>query len=434
MNLFGKSAVVYGGGASGLSACRLLADMGAKAIIYDDNPDCKNATHSVGVFSNADIIVLSPGVDGGKDFLLDARLENKLVISELELAYRLCRAEQIAITGTNGKTDTTLLIDHVLKRAGLHSHCAGNVGIPFSAIADKLDATEIAVIEASSYQLEACVDFSPDIAVILNVTPDHLSRHKTMNNYVDAKAKIFRKQSECDYVIYNADDERICALTPQMLAHKIPFSAKRIVLDGAYLSSGFVCFKGCPIVSLDDLDFKGEELQDVLATVAVCMTKGVSAFCTASAITDFSKPKYRRELVAIKDGIHIYNDSKATNVSACLCACDCVGDCVLILGGQRGTEDFDELFSRLSSHVRFVVITGENSSDISSSAYKFGYTNTAVCDTLSTALSVAVAKARELNCDSVLFSPASKSFDMYKSFEERGKRFDEAVALLPSGR
>lgn len=173
MKLVGRNVVVYGAGASGISAYELLREKGARAIIYDDDPTRERATSSIGVFKDADLIVLSPGVNPDKDFLLDARLENKTVTSELNLASSVCVAEQIAITGTNGKTTTTLLIDHILKRAGIHSHAVGNIGVPFSSIADKLDATETAVIEASSYQLENSAGFSPDIAVLLNIKPDH---------------------------------------------------------------------------------------------------------------------------------------------------------------------------------------------------------------------------------------------------------------------
>lgn len=171
-----------------------------------------------------------------------------------------------------------MLIDHILKRAGLHSHAVGNIGVPFCSIADKLDATETAVIEASSFQLENSPDFAPDIAVLLNIAPDHLSRHKTMQNYINAKANIFRSQSEQDIAVYNADDEYIRELIPQINAKKVPFSIEHIEPDGAYLSSGFACYKGRPIVALEDIDFKGKEIQNVLASIAVCMQKACRNF------------------------------------------------------------------------------------------------------------------------------------------------------------
>lgn len=429
MRFVGKNVVIYGAGISGLAAYELVREKGAKAIIYDDDQKAEHATNSTGVFDGADIIVLSPGIEANKDFLLDARLDNTLVISELSLASKLCDAEQIAVTGTNGKTTTTMLIDHILKRAGLHSHAVGNIGVPFCSIADKLDATETAVIEASSFQLENSPDFAPDIAVLLNIAPDHLSRHKTMQNYINAKANIFRSQSEQDIAVYNADDEYIRGLIPQINAKKVPFSIEHIEPDGAYLSSGFACYKGRPIVALEDIDFKGKEIQNVLASIAVCMQKGVSEFCIASAITDFAKPKYRRQFTRKIHGIDVYNDSKATNVSACLCACESVEDCVLILGGQKGQEDFDELFANMPSNVKGFVACGENSDLIFEKGKAHGF-DVSVRENITDALECALTKAGEAGAKSVLFSPASKSFDKYKNFEERGRVFDAIAQKL----
>lgn len=436
MRLVGKHAVVYGAGMSGVASYELLREKGAKAIIYDDDTGAKRATSSKGVFDGADMIVLSPGVDANKDFILDARLEGAIVMSELALASSLCDAEQIAVTGTNGKTTTTMLIDYVLKRAGLHSHAVGNIGVPFCSIADKLDATEIAVIEASSFQLENSPNFAPDIAVMLNVSPDHLSRHKTMQNYVGAKSNIFLKQSEQDYIVYNADDEEIKALTPQMVAKKVPFSTSHVEIEGAYLSSGFVCFRGKPVVPLEDMDFSGKEIENVLACVAVCMIKGVSPFNIASAITDFSKPPYRRQLCGTIDGIKVYNDSKATNVSACECACECVareGDFVLILGGQKGEEDFDALFESLkkncADHLKGIVACGQNSDIVFACGVRAGF-EVFVRESLHEAIALALDKAKRCEAKSVLFSPSSKSFDKYSSFEERGRVFDALVGTI----
>lgn len=434
MKLVGRNVVVYGAGASGISAYELLREKGARAIIYDDDPTRERATSSIGVFKDADLIVLSPGVNPDKDFLLDARLENKTVTSELNLASSVCVAEQIAITGTNGKTTTTLLIDHILKRAGIHSHAVGNIGVPFSSIADKLDATETAVIEASSYQLENSAGFSPDIAVLLNIKPDHLTRHATMKNYVNAKANVFRAQSESDYLVFNADDEEVANIVCEAVSQKIPFSTEHTEPSGAYVSSGFVCFRGNPVIPVEEIDFKGDELQNVLAAVAVCMIKGVSAFCTASALADFKRPHYRRQLIAIAEGVYVYNDSKSTNVSACLCACSSVGDCVLMLGGQKGGEDFVNLFSHLPSNVKAVTAQGENADVIYRAAKTCGFNDVRVCHSLESAISEAFETAKELKCESILFSPASKSFDLYENFEERAEKFDSQIANYLSKR
>lgn len=433
MKLVGKNVVVYGAGASGMSAYQLVRDKGAKAIIFDDNPNAPHATDSKGVIGSADIIVLSPGVDKNKDFLYEAKLENKTIIGELELASRFCLAEQIAITGTNGKTTTTMLIDYILRRAGKSSYAVGNIGTPFTAIADKLDATEIAVIEASSFQLESSISFSPDTAVILNIKPDHLERHGNMQNYVDAKANIFFHQSEQDYIVYNDDDALIKALTPKMIAKKVPFSVSHPVKGGAYISSGFICFDGTPVLSLDETDMRGAELENVLAAVAVCMTHGVSAYNVSAGIIEFSRPQYRRQRSGSIDGITVYNDSKATNVSACVSACDSMdGDTVLILGGAKREENFNELFSSLPDKIKAVAISGENASVISECARVCGFKNAKIYEDIKSALRGAYETAKELNCTNILFSPSSKSYDKFSGYEMRGKHFDACLRELIS--
>ncbi len=431
MNFVGKNVVIYGAGASGMSAYELVRERGARAIIYDDDPAAAHATDSKGVMDGADIIVLSPGVDGFKDFLLDAKLQNKLVISELELASRCCVAEQIAVTGTNGKTTTTLLIDYILRRAGLSTYAVGNIGTPFSAIADKLDATETAVIEASSFQLESSIKFAPDIAVVLNIKPDHLDRHGSMEKYVAAKANICLHQGEQDIVVYNDDDDLIKGFIPRSAAKKVPFSLEHPVKGGAYISSGFVCFDGNPILSLDEVDMRGAELENLLAAVAVCMSRGVSAFNVAAGAMEFDRPDFRRQKVGALDGIAVYNDSKSTNISACISACEGMeGDTVLMLGGSLKAERFEDLFSSLPTCVKHIVVSGENGRVILDRAKECGYESIALYDEISDALKAALNFAKENDCDNILFSPASKSYDKFGGYEERGRYFNACVKSL----
>lgn len=433
MNLVGKTAVVYGAGVSGLAAAQLLTAKGARAIIYDDDPHNKNAVNNLNVFAAADIVVLSPGVDCAKDILLDAKLEGRPVISELMLASRLCAAEQIAITGTNGKTTTTMLIESILRRAGKRAHAVGNIGKPFSWLADRLDATEIAVIEASSFQLESSPDFSPDVAVLLNIAPDHLERHGSMQKYIAAKSMIFRNQGEQDYIVYNADDETVCSLLPEMRARKVPFSASRPVSGGAYISSDFVCFDGRPVIAVEDSGMRGAELEDLLAAVAVAKLYDASDYDICAAVSRFERPQFRRQTVGSIDGIRIVNDSKATNVSACLGAC-AAESCLttLILGGARRAENFDLLFEKLPSGVLAVAAVGDNAQDILDSALRIGFdpSRIKIFDDLKDALAGALEYARMLGCQSVLFSPASKSFDRYADYVQRGKAFDCAAKEL----
>lgn len=430
MDLYGKKVVVYGAGISGLSAWQLAREHGAAAVIYDDNPQKAHATSSTRVFSDCDMIVLSPGVPPSTPVVLDARLEGKPVISELELASSFCRAEQIAVTGTNGKTTTVMLIDAILKAAGERSYAVGNIGAAFSAVADRLDATETAVIEASSFQLETSSRFAPDIAVMVNITPDHLDRHGNMERYTGAKARIFLNQSESDVAVYNADDENVRSLLPVMRAEKIPFSLSAPV-DGAYLSSGFVCFRGKPVVEVAETDFAGREVENVLAAVAVVARKGISLYTAASVLTSFRRPRFRRRECGNVDGVRIFNDSKATNVYSTISAAESMqGDCVLILGGAKGKEDFSALFNGLPAAVKGAVVVGDNADYIISAAREAGFYGITKCATLEEACADAVAMAKETQCDNVLFSPSSKSFDNYTSYSERGRAFDAAVARL----
>lgn len=431
MDLLGKNVVVYGAGKSGLAAYELARERGASVIIYDDDPSAARATNSVGVFGDADVIVLSPGVNSQKDFIVDAILEGKKVISELQLASDVCLAEQIMVTGTNGKTTTTMLIDAIFKRAGKRSYAVGNIGAPFSSIADRLDATEIAVVEASSFQLESSLNLSPDTAVILNVAPDHLERHGTMQKYIEAKSNIFLRQSSQDVVVYNDDDDEIRALVPRMTAKKVPFSLTHPVKGGAYISSDFICFDSRPVVHIDDIDMRGRELENVLAAVAVASEHGISPFTIGAAVTEFSRPAFRRQLVGSKDGIDVYNDSKATNVSSCISACESLsGGIALILGGARREENFDMLFAALPAGVKAVFASGENADDIVKAAKKANFADITKCASISAALDGAMSKAREYGLKNVLFSPASKSFDMFDNYVERGKHFDNVCREL----
>lgn len=428
MNIFGKNVVIYGGGISGLSAYELVKEKGGRVMIYDDN-DRPHTTSSTGVFVKADIIVLSPGIPSGNPHVLDARLEGKVVVSEIELASQFCQGEQIAVTGTNGKTTTVKLIDHILKSAHLNSYAVGNIGVAFSSICDRLDALDIAVVEVSSFQLESARKFSPDYAVLLNIKPDHIERHETFERYVSAKSNIFMHQCECDVVVYNADDENIAQLVPYMKAQQVPFSMTKPV-DGAYISSGFVCYKGLPIVEIDEIDAKGAELENVLASVAVAMHKGVSRFTIASALYNFSRPQFRRTKVAEISGVQIFNDSKATNISSTLSAISAMeGETVLLVGGAKRKEDFDQLFSSFDEKVVGVVAFGENRKLIAESALKFGIHIKQV-DTIDDAVEVGFNLAIELNAKNLLFSPASKSFDCFQNYEERGRHFDKIVKSI----
>lgn len=428
MNFFGKKVAIYGAGKSGLAAYGLLLEKGATATIYDDEKKAC-ATNSKSALNLADMIVVSPGVDMKNPLILEAKLDGKPVISELELASLFSCAEEVAITGTNGKTTTTLLIDAILKRAGKSSFALSNVGTPYSAIADKLSLSDVAVIEASSFQLEGCVKFSPNISVILNILPDHISRHGSFHEYAKAKAKICENQCEADAIIFNDDDETVRKIAMSSKAKKIPFSLKRPV-QGAYITKGVVMFKNTLVMPASDADMKGVELENLLAAVAVAMEMGVSVFDIAYAAQAFRRPKYRREKVMKIEGVDIYNDSKATNVSATLGAISGTeGNFALIMGGKRGDENFEPLFCALDEKVKMVLASGENAQDIKECATRYKK-QVEIFETYEEALRYALSRAKELDVKEILFSPASKSFDKFDNFEKRGEYFNRAAANL----
>ena len=263
---------------------------------------------------------------------------------------------------------------------------------------------------------------------MLNITPDHLERHGTMQKYVAAKSKIFARQTEHDIFVYNADDDKIRGLLGGVVAEKVPFSIIKPEREGAYISSGFACFTGEPIVALDELRFKGRELENVLAAIATTMSLGVSPYAISKAASSFNPDAYRRQLVKNEDGISVFNDSKATNVYSCLSACEAMdGDFVLIVGGARREEKFDELFAQIPTTLKHIVVCGENKTEILSSAYEAGFESIEVAVDLRRAYSSAYAFAKVHHAQNILFSPASKSFDSYKNYEERGRAFDDVV-------
>lgn len=462
MNLLGKRTVIYGDGISGKAALNLAKRLGADVKIYDD---LKEGLNDKSVLSDAELIILSPGVDMKKPEVCEAVLRGIPVVSELEFASSNCRAEEIAVTGTNGKTTTTKLIEHIFNKAGKNAVAVGNVGTAYSSVVSDLTENDIAVIEASSFQLETCRKFSPDTAVILNVLPDHLERHGSMDEYIKAKANISNHQGEQDFVVFNADDEIASKIANDSFAKKVPFSLTQDLNDlytscsqchseecndeescsdnnsqyypsqatkwAAYVHDGKIYFAGQEIISLNDVDMKGDELQNALASVAVAMLHDISEFTVREAIKDFVRPDYRRKYVGSIAGVKFYNDSKATNVSACLSACRSMdGGTVLMLGGAKREEDFNALFDNLPRCIKWITVAGDNAKDILSAASKANFENVCLFDNLKDELSAAYGIAKSAKLNNVLFSPSSKSFDRYSSYGERGKDFDLTFTAL----
>ncbi len=329
----------------------------------------------------------------------------------------------IGVTGTNGKTTTCTMIDSVLKSAGINSVLCGNIGTPFISKVDKECEDSVFVVETSSFQLETVSAFCPHVAVITNVTPDHLSRHYNMENYLYVKSRILKNLQESEYAVLCYDDPLVQKLGEKAKAKILYFSAKTKV-NGCYVESGKIYFKGKEIADLQDLPISGEHnILNFMATVCVAIAIGLSSEVIIQGIKSFKGVRHRIQHVATKRGVDYVNDSKATNIDATCKAIDTVlKPTVLILGGKDKGIAFDSLFEKIKcSRVKSVILTGESRYRLLDGALKAGYQNVSMVADFYTAIDLARLVAVDGDC--VLLSPACSSFDMFSDFEQRGDEF-----------
>src|SRR3984893_11015179 len=387
--------------------------------------------HKEKTFLAQDLIVPSPGVSADNPFLVTARAKGITVWSEVELAYRFLEGKLIGITGSNGKTTTTTLIHHILKSASFETLLAGNVGTPLISRIAETNGNTVAVVELSSFQLELIERFRPDIGVLLNLTPDHLDRHKTLEAYGTAKTRMFENQTELDAAVLNADDP----FTGRFVAKKSQvfwFSRKQRVNDGACLQGEeiFVLHKGKQefVMKSGDGPLAGaHNLEKVLAAVTAARLAGVDAPTIAGAVKSFAGVEHRLEFVAEVRGVRYYNDSQATNVDATLKALDSFpGRILIILGGKDKGSDYTVLQQPLREKAILALLIGEaagkNQTQIS------GSVALERAGTLARAVDLAAQVARP--GDFVLLAPACASFDQFENYEHRGHVFKELVQQL----
>ena len=425
-----KKVTIFGLGKSGIAAAKRLIPLKAQVTITESLGEDKldknllsemkdiGAKLELGGHTNASIeeaelIVLSPGVHLDLPVLLEAKKRNIQVISEIELAYRFLCKPIIAATGTNGKTTTCTLIYEFLCAAGRPVAIAGNIGTPLISIDDK--GLDFIVLEISSYQLETILTFRPWISLILNLTEDHIERHKTIEEYAAAKARIFMNQRKTDYLIYNAEDKIVSSLVTQSEARLVPFSKKRSFLDQK------------------DMIIPGEHnLENALAAALAAMICGVPEGTIKKVIASFSGVEHRIEFVAEKRNIKFYNDSKGTNPDSTIVALKALSNgsnnIILIAGGRDKGGDLTDLVHMISDNVKNVVLVGEAAERFSRSLKSNNYDNLIFARDFSEAVLTSYSLASP--GDSVLLSPACASFDMFSNFEERGKIFKELVLKL----
>jgi len=387
--------------------------------------------HHESTYMAQDLIVPSPGVPADDPFLKVARSKRITVWSEIELAYRFLEGELIGITGSNGKTTTTTLVHHILSTAGYHAILAGNVGTPLISCVDRVNAETVSVVELSSFQLEWIEKFRPDIGVFLNLTPDHLDRHKTMEAYAAAKARIFEKQTELDAAVLNADDAPTVGLAPKK-PQTFWFSRKKRVLQGT-------CLRGEDIIVVHDgkeefvmrcaeVPLPGpHNLENVLAAVMVARLAEVDPATIAKGVKSFSGVEHRLEFTAEIGGVRYYNDSKATNVDATWKALEAfAGRVLVILGGKDKGGDYTALQKPLREKAVLALLIGAASDKIEKQIE--GSVAIERAGTMERAVEIASHAAQP--GDIVLLAPACASFDQFENFEHRGRVFKELVRGL----
>lgn len=405
-----------------------IARLQEKGILYEFGG------HTEAALDNAELIIISPGIPPHAPIVQQAIQRNIPIISELEYARTFITNTLIAITGTNGKTTTTTLICYILNNCGKKAITAGNIGTPLSALVDTIDAETIIVTETSSYQLEGIKNFRPDIAIILNITPDHLAYHGTMEKYTEAKFKISMNQTANDLLILNADDAVIAAHAPP-LATTIAYFSMQPMQQGAYKKGRTMVIKKSgehkeeEIMVFDDMRLPGEHnAQNALAAALAVRALEVSNEDIRESLMKFSGVEHRLEYVRTHNGAEYINDSKATNVNAAWYALSSYTKPIVWIAGGRGdNNDYAALNDLVKNNVRCIITIGEEADAL------FNHFCTATRCLRADTLEQAVQKAAEYaeTDDIVLFSPACKSFDMFMNYEHRGEVFKQAVHNLP---
>lgn len=434
---------VAGMSKSGESCARFLLERGAEVYVYDDVvsdniSSLMNELQSLGAHIVTaetyidstllcDILVLSPGIPIDNPLPVAFRKQNKAIIGEEELGAMFLRATAIAVTGTNGKTTTVSMINQILQNAGLNSIACGNIGNPLVGEVADMGFDDYAVIEISSFQLETLSSLRPHIAVITNITEDHLNRHYNMENYIFLKSKILRNLRESEFAILNYDDVVVRGFANATKAKVIYFSLKERVA-GAYFENGSVYFNGEKYFEASAMTLSGvHNVYNALACVAVSHVLGLDKTKTSEAICAFKGIRHRIEVVRTVNGVTYIDDSKGTNVDATVKAIQSMSDpTVVLLGGKDKGYDYSALFASMrESRVVHAIFYGENRFKLLNAAIKTGFVNFSLCSEFETAVKLAqfIAKPGQ----NVLLSPASSSFDSFSNYEERGDAFKALV-------
>lgn len=443
-----KKVLVAGTGKSGIGAASLLIKTGQPVILYDGNvnvdqaavlaklPECGEVSFCLGeltpeVLAETSYCVISPGISCEAPFVQVLKAAGVPIWSEIELAYRNAKGRLAAITGTNGKTTTTALVGAIFAAAYPESYIVGNIGIPYADEALKMTDEAVTVAEVSSFQLETIQQFAPQVSAILNITPDHLDRHKTMACYMAVKESITKNQTAEDTCVLNYEDEELRRFGEEVHTKVWYFSSKQELEEGLFLRDGEIIVREegdeYALCRTDELKIVGQHnYENAMAAAGVALRMGVPVDVVRRAMIAFTAVEHRIEYVTEKNGVIYYNDSKGTNPDAAIKGIEAMSrPTVLIGGGYDKGSDYTEWLTACKGRIKKLILLGQTAQAIAKTAKEIGITQIAFADSMEDAVHQAKAAAKP--GDAVLLSPACASWGMFVNYEERGRIFKDLV-------
>jgi UDP-N-acetylmuramoylalanine--D-glutamate ligase len=445
-----QKVLVFGSGISGIGATRLLEKVGKDVILYDGNAslDADKIKKQIGEHTKAEVIlgdlcedvmktlelvVMSPGVPTDLPVVNQMRAMGIPIWGEIELGFTYGEGDVLAITGTNGKTTTTALLGEIMKNYKESVYVVGNIGNPYTTVALDMTKESVAVAEVSSFQLETIHAFRPCVSAILNITPDHLNRHHTMDAYIAAKEDVAKNQTTNDTCVLNYEDEVLRKFGENVKAKVLYFSSQRKLDKGIYLENGNIVYKDeeeMVVCNVAELQLLGtHNYENVMAASAMAIAYGVPMDVIRTTVKVFKGVAHRIEFVCEKDGVAYYNDSKGTNPDAAIKAVEAMNRKTLLIGGGYDKDsEYDEWIESFDGKVKYLVLLGQTREKIAATARKHGFENILMVESLDEAVSTC-AKLAEPG-EAVLLSPACASWGMFKNYEERGDEFKKFVNAL----
>lgn len=451
MELEGKKVLVFGAGISGIGATKLLLRASSEVILYDGNKAVREeelrarllhegtvqiviGELSEAVMDQLDLVILSPGVPTDLPLVKRLREKKKCIWGEIELAWRCGRGDVLAITGTNGKTTTTSLLGEIMRAWKDEVYVVGNIGKAYTEAAAQMTDHAVTVAEISSFQLETIQNFAPKVSAILNITPDHLNRHHTMEEYIRVKELIAKNQGPFDTCVLNYEDELLQSFKETLHTKVIYFSSLHTLKQGIYLEDGNIVYSDgatqTVLCSLKELNVLGRHNhENVMAASAMAIAYGVPFEVIRSAVRSFQAVEHRIEYVTQKRGVIYYNDSKGTNPDAAIKGIQAMDRPTLLIGGGYDKDSsYEEWITAFDGKVKYLVLIGQTKEKIAETARRCGFHDIIMAETLEEAVQICADKAE--SGDAVLLSPACASWGMFPNYEVRGRRFKELVNQL----